>query len=522
MSGIKEMIDSPHPVYLQNVGYWNFLLQSYEGGRNYTNSAIRTGSGRDGNILKDIFVKVFAGGKEVTPGQVEGNLFRHVRETNSDFDTRQKMSYYYNFCAPIIDIYTNHLFKQPVTEDWANIKASVEKREDDIDKMGSSIQEYRIDLFNLSQVYGHMFTVVDSPKAQGTIRSVQDKIDQDQFPYFVNYHPQNIINWDLDRFGQLNWILILETENDNADPFAYSKEKKDKSTYRLWTRMEWVLVNEEGKEIERASHNLGVVPVSVTFDKKSKSLRNMLGISSIADISFIARDVYNSSSELRQILRDQTFSFLTLQGKATDYNQIEVGTNKGLLYPKDHLAPAYISPQSENAEVYFRHIDKQVTKMFQLAKLEGGSANQEQTAQRESGTSKAWDFNETNAALTTKASNMQDAEMKRWDIFARWEGKKSFEGEVTYGDKFDIQSLNDDLEEAEKALKLQMGNEFNKEIKKAIAKKKFPRMPDKEIEKILADIDSNEGLESGGSLLDKIGLRVKNGNLPEKKGKDNE
>ena len=49
MSGIKEIIDSPHPVYLQNVGYWNFLLQSYEGGRNYTNSAIRTGSGRDGN-----------------------------------------------------------------------------------------------------------------------------------------------------------------------------------------------------------------------------------------------------------------------------------------------------------------------------------------------------------------------------------------------------------------------------------------------------------------------------------------
>ncbi len=55
------------------------------------------------------------------------------------------------------------------------------------------------------------------------------------------------------------------------------------------------------------------VPVTVTFDKKSESVKNMLGISAIADISFIARDVYNASSELRQILRDQTFAFLTLQ-----------------------------------------------------------------------------------------------------------------------------------------------------------------------------------------------------------------
>ena len=525
MSGIKEIIDSPHPVYLQNVGYWRFLLQSYEGGRNYTNSAIRTGSGSDGSILKSIFttIKVFAGGKEITPHQLEGNLFRHVRETNSDFATRQKMSYYYNFCAPIIDIYTNHLFKQPVTEEWANIKSSVLKREEDIDKMGSSIKEYRTDLFNLAQIYGHMFTVIDSPKASGTIRTLQDKIDQGQFPYFVNYHPQSIINWSLDRFGQLNWILILEDEDESGDPNQFSKDKEHKANYRLWTRTEWILVDAEGKEIEQANHNLGVVPVVVTFDKKSKHLRNMLGISAIADIAFIARDVYNASSELRQILRDQTFSFLTLQGKAGDYDQIEVGTNKGLLYPKEHNKPEYISPLSSNAEVYFTHIDKQVTKMFQIAKLEGGSAQQNQTSDVKSGTSKAWDFNETNAALTSKASNMQDAEMKRWNIFAIWEGKKKFEGSVIYGDKFDIQSLMDDLDEAEKTMKLELGKEFNKEIKKAIVKKKFPRMPEKDLKVILDDIEANEGVEEGGSLLTKLGLRQSNnnGNKPEKKGEGN-
>ncbi len=518
MSGIKEIIDSPHPVYTANLAYWNFLLQSYEGGKNYTNATVLTGSAHDGNILDNMFVKVFAGGKQIDKSSVEGNLFRHVRETNADFATRIKMSYYYNFCAPIIDIYTNHLFKQAILEEWANIEKAVEARQEDIDRMGSSLDEYRTTLFNLTQVYGHMYTVIDVPAAQGTINNLQDKIEQGAFPYFVDVHPQNVTNWDIDRFGQLNWIMILENESDNADPMNYKKEDASKKMYRLWTRTEWILFNGDSQEIGRGAHNLGVVPVTLTFDKKSRTVKNCLGVSAIADIAFIARDVYNSSSELRQILRDQTFSILTLQGKANEYNQISVGTNKGLLYPEERERPGYISPQVENAQNYFDHINNQVTKMFQLAKLEGGSANQNQTSDVKSGTSKAWDFNETNACLSQKASNMQDAEMKRWEIFARWEGHKAFEGNVTYGTNFDVQSLNDDLDEAEKTLKLQMGKEFNIEIKKSIAKKKFPRMPEEEMDKILEEIETAEGQEESGSLLAKLGIKQKNGDLPEKKG----
>ena len=521
MSGIKAIIENPHPIYTNNVSYWNFLLQSYEGGKNYTNATISTGASRNGNIISELFTSVWAGGKKIENSTVEGNLFRHARETNADFATRVKMSYYYNFCAPIIDIYTNHLFKQPILEEWGNIEKAVEQRESDVNRMGDSIGEHRSDLFNLAQVYGHMYTVIDSPTPTGTILNLKDKMDQGQFPYFVDFQPQNVINWDYDRFGQLNWIVLLEVGSNNADPMAYSKEKAVNKNYRMWTRTEWILYDNEYKELGRASHNLGIVPVTITFDKKSKSVKNMLGISSIADIAFIARDVYNSCSELRQILRDQTFSFLTLQGKSNDYNQLEVGTNKGLLYPEGMNAPGYISPESSNAETYFTHIANQVTKMFQIAKLEGGSANQEQTAVQESGTSKAWDFNETNAALTQKAANMEDAEMKRWDIFAKWEGQKGFDGSVTYGTSFDIQSLTADLDEAEKSLKLEIGKEFNKEIKKAIAKKKFPRMPDDKMDGILADIDANEGREEGGSLLKKLGLKQKDGNLPEKKGVDN-
>jgi len=520
MSGVKEIIDSPHPVYCSNLSYWNFLLQSYEGGINYTNATVLTGNSGDRNIISELFVKVFAGGKELSKKNVEGNLFRHVRETDADFSTRVRMSYYYNFCSPIIDIYTNHLFKQVILEEWGNIEKAVEARQDDIDRMDSSLDEYRSNLFNLTQVYGHMYTIIDTPTIKGTIVNLKDKQDQGAFPYFVDYHPQNITNWDLDRFGQPNWVMIMECENNNPDPMSYTKDNAIKKNYRLWTRTEWILFDGDANEIGRGVHNLGVVPIVCTFDKKSRTTRNFLGISAIADISFISRDVYNSCSELRQILRDQTFAILTLQGKANEYNQIEVGSNKGLLWPEERERPGYISPQAENAQNYFEHILMQVTKMFQLAKLEGGSANQTQTGQQESGTSKAWDFNETNACLTQKAANMQDSEQKRWDIFAKWEGQKEWDGSVEYGRSFDIQSLNDDLDEAEKSMKLEMGKEFNKEIKKSIAKKKFPRMAEEDMDKILDDIDASEGLDESGSLLEKLGIKQKkpNGDLPAKKG----
>uniref|UniRef100_A0A6H1ZEC5 DUF4055 domain-containing protein n=1 Tax=viral metagenome TaxID=1070528 RepID=A0A6H1ZEC5_9ZZZZ len=502
MNGIKDLVESPHSIFSNNCNYWNFLLESYEGGPDYCKGEI-PGKATMMNNFRNWVLKLDG----VTQrSSVNSNLFRHPKEREEDYQERLRMSYYYNFCSPIIDIYTDHLFKQPITENFGSIENDVEERSENIDNKGGSINEFRKEMADLAQVYGHIFVITDSPLFNGQINTKADIIDNNLFPYFSLHHPQNIINWALDEFGRPYWVLVRENLDGNKDPFNFDKNNLNVVQYRLWTREDWTLFNSEYQAIGTGSHKIGRVPITCVFDKQSKKVRNFLGISSIADISFIARDVYNSCSELKQILRDQTFAFLVLFGNSSEYDELSVGTSKGLLVPPDRTAPFYLSPPSSNAETYYTHIDRQVTKMFQLAKLEGGSVQAPDTVQQ-SGVSKAWDFNQTNSALSKKAGNLEDGETKLWDMFSRWVNGNEFDGSIDYPHEFNINSLKQDMDEAETAMRLQLGSEFNKEVKKAIIQKKFPRMNKEELDEMISGMETQEdrnGKGESGRLLDRI------------------
>lgn len=491
MSFIKDMVENPHPVYAQNAAFWQFLLQSYEGGQAYTGASV-AGQAVSNNDALDS--KITVNGRKLET-VIASNLFQHPKERTQDYNRRVAMSYYYNFCAPIIDIYSDHLFKQNVDEDFGSLDTTVQAIKDNIDRRGSSIMEFRRNVADVAQIYGHCFLVVDSPAISDTdILTRQDQIDFGAFPYVSIYTPNNVINWSLDENGSAYWVLLCETTDANKDPMAFDKNAKYKKTYRLWTREEWVLYDSEYQEIARGVHALGEVPIVCVYNKRSRRTRAFLGISDLSDISFIARDIYNASSELRQILRDQTFAFLALQGTSNEYNEVEIGTNKGIVYPEGRNVPQYVSPPTDNAQVYFQHIDRQISKIYQIAKLDSGGVSGKVDnpntgiADQQSGVSKAWDFNQTNSALSSKSSNMEDAEQKMWHLIAAWEGTE-FDGSISYPDDFSVSSLMDDLREAEMEARVELGATFNTEVRKAIIHKKFPRLQDSDLLKMEKEVE---------------------------------
>lgn len=507
MNPIEEMVKSPHPVYVGNFNYWQFLLDSYEGGVDYCNGMIPGKTGA--SSLKDFVVRIFVNGQEQKQPTASGNLFQHPKERLEDYQDRLRMSYYYNFCAPVVDIYANHLFKDSVIEEFKAIEDTVDQVRENIDLKGSSIEEFRRELATNCQIYGHCFVIVDSPKTpSGAVVTRKDQIDQRAFPYVTIYAPHCIINWTLDVFGSPYWVLLREYVESNVDPQAFNKSKIKDWNYKLWTRDGWARYDREYKLIDQGTHPVGEVPIVCVYDKKSLKEVSFLGIATLADIAFVSRDIYNSCSELKQILRDQTFAFLAINGTATEYDELSVGTMKGLLYPEGRNVPQYVSPPADNATTYFTHIDRQVRKIYQLAKLEGGSAHQEQTAEAQTGVSKAWDFNETNAALAKKALNLEDGERKIWQMFAKWEGKK-FDGRIQYPNEFSMSSLMDDLQEAEKSARLALGETFDLEVRKAIHKKKFPRAA----EEMLKDME-NESKAALGQQRQQEQQQTNGGNGP--------
>lgn len=516
---IKDMVENPHEIYVDNAAYWNFLLQSHEGGLAYTNAMItgRTPQ-QEASILGSLF-RYFVNGKQQASA-IAGNLFMHPKEKTEDYNRRVNMSYYYNFCAPIIDIYSDHLFKQAVVEDFKEIEETIEETRNNIDRQGSSIQEFRKEMADLAQIHGHCFAIVDSPLISGTdIITRQDQINLGAFPYVTLFAPQNVINWALDGYGMPYWVLVREIYDGNENPAEFDKSAKYRCYYRLWTRDTWSLYSDKYELMAQDVHNLGRVPIVPVYAKKSKTRKNFLGVSDLADISFIARDIYNSSSELRQILRDQTFAFLAVQGTADEYKELSIGTSKGLLYPEGRNKPEYVSPPADNAEVYFNHIDRQIAKIYQLAKLDSGGVSGkvnnpgEGIVDPQSGASKAWDFNQTNSALSSKSSNLEDAEMSIWELYALWEGK-DFTGNVQYANEFSVSSFMDDLKEAKECAELSLGISFNLEIRKALIKKKFPRMPDAEIAKMEKEVEDLMKKEMTGpkpsSMIDRVNALLKN------------
>jgi dsRNA-specific ribonuclease len=65
----------------------------------------------------------------------------------------------------------------------------------------------------------------------------------------------------------------------------------------------------------------------------------------------------------------------------------------------------------------------------------------------------------------------------------------------------------DDLNEAEKMMRLELGELVNQEVKTAIIKKKFPRMAEEEVEKLINDMKQTETTASqglSGSILNRV------------------
>lgn len=498
MTNIKDMVKIPHPIWTRNALYWNFLLDAYEGGIDYTGALIY--QSKQQSAIRSIW-RYFVNGKEQSDQLQSGNLFAHVREKTVDYNRRLQMSYYYNFCAPIIDIYSNHLFKVPVTAEFKELEGMIKAVGEDIDKIGSSVEEFRKELADKAQICGHCFVIVDSPNIpESEVRTLQDQMDRRAFPYLTIHLPQSIINWALDEYGKPYWVLVRECYDANKEAGSYDAKNLEQIYYRLWTRIGWELYDVDYKLIEDGTHPVGEVPIVCVFDKKSLKARNFLGVSSLADIAFIARDVYNSCSELRQILRDQTFAFLAINGSSSEYSELELGVGKGLLYPEGRDVPQYVSPPTSNAEIYFSHIDRQVSKIFQLAKLDSGGVSARvqnpsagPVADQQSGISKAWDFNQTNSALCEKAGNLEDGEMKIWRLVAKWQGNKDFTGTINYPDEFSVSSLKEDLDELEQESRLNLGKTFNLEVRKAIIQKKFPNKKDAEIQKMVDEIEGDLG-----------------------------
>lgn len=452
---LKALIARRHPEYEEKIHHWEFLEETYEGGR----------------------------------GWFEDNIFRYIKEGDQEYADRVKRCYRFNHSREVVDLINKYLFKQNVTRS-EDAPESVKRFWEKATKSGLSITEFMRQASKRTSMQGRIGIVVDTTAPAGKVLSKADERAAGVRTYAYAVGPEQLLDYSFDQDGQLNWALIRECVRDDDDPFTSSGEEVDR--YRLWTKKGWKLYEEktQGRRkvvvlVDEGDYEIGVVPVILADhiitdeDYESPAM--------IDDIAYLDRAVANYLSNLDAIIQDQTFSQLAmpaqnvLPGEDNYTKLLEMGTKRVFLYDGEGgAAPFYLSPDVKQAELIVTVINKIIGEIYHTVGLAGERTKQDNAVgiDNSSGVAKAYDFERVNALLAAKADSLEAIENKIAYLVALWNGEEGrIKGDiVSYPDNFDTRGLYDEFDIAARLMLIDAPDTIRREQMMMVLDKLFPQL----------------------------------------------
>ncbi|MGI1988698.1 hypothetical protein [Shewanella glacialipiscicola] len=489
---IALMVQRRHPEYEKKIDHWNFLQATYEGGREWFDS----------------------------------NIFRYMKEGDTEFKDRIKRAYRFNHSREVVDLVNKYIFKEEIVHNLEGANEFVVKFWHRSTRRNASISEYMRYLSKLSSIFGRIWIVVDSYNS-GEGESIAEA-DVKHYSYEVT--PQNVLDMSFDEEGNLNWILIREIVRDDNDPLSSTGIVFPR--YRLWTKTSSVLfVDENAAKLKQKDkehkpsyivkssheHDLGEVPVFPLDHMISESLYT--SPSMIGDIAYLDRAVANYLSNLDAIIQDQTFSQLAIPAQSlmpgdTDHSKvIEAGTKRIFTYDGEGGAkPFFMAPDPKQAELIITAIKQIINEIYHSVGVAGERTKSDNSMgiDNSSGVAKAYDFERVNSLLAAKTASLQRAEHKMVDLVLKWAGEKeeakryaeSNLKRIIYPTNFDSRTLSDELSIAERLQLLAAPIEIRRYQLKEVVEKLYPYISEDTQKELNTAIDAMDDAEK--LLLSKL------------------
>lgn len=434
----REELEKTHPDYDANIGSWMFFMRSYFGGNMY----------REGNYL-----------------------LQHPFESSSNYRRRKDTAYFYNYCGPIVDIFVSHLLRKDARRDYGSLTldAIFNAFLLDSDMEGNSFRHFMREAQRFCGIYGRVSIIVDKPRIYASTRA-----EAEQFgihPYVTLVTPENLLDWSYTRLlsGQTVLDMIKVREPGNA--------------FRIWTRDGWELwrAGDDGDAtlMDAGWHNLGEVPAVHLYNKRS-GIR-MTGISDIQDIADINKNIYYLCSDAKEIIENTAFPMLAMPYSRGGANgEKEVGPHNILQFDpaEPNARPYWLEPPHSSLSEIREWVRQDINEIYRIAKM-GGVKASEDFQNVKSGVALELEYQQLYSALSEKADNLEQAERKVLELWARWEGTV-FDGVIDYPDDFSVEDLQRDLSNAIGAQSAAVDSAtFKKELQKKIASMVLPKL-DKE------------------------------------------
>jgi len=320
-------------------------------------------------------------------------LVRYPRESDDKFARRNELAVYASPLAQHAARFCGYLAERtPVRDLPHQLYKAIEA---DADGRGNSLDVFLQDFMIQAKARGSMFLLVDMPKRLPSTLAAQ--IATRSAPFLTSIFPEIVTDYEIGQDGRLTEVSFTGTFTDD--------DGKNKDCEWTFTTSKWEAKDKEGILLGSGDISIGRCPVLLFVETGDYPCFG--SFSPIADLS---RDLFNLNSELREILRAQTFSLLTMQVAegSTNEQKLEsakvigqtIGTSNLMVHSGQ--TPAFIAPPSGPADTYITVIDK-LRQLIDDIGLAVASPNQQ-----ESGISMQMRFHSINAALARFAERMED------------------------------------------------------------------------------------------------------------------
>lgn len=375
-------------------------------------------------------------------------LVAHPREATDKLNRRQELAVYPNFTRKIVDVMMGFLWRQAPNREVDDL---YNQFAENADNAGGKLDAVLFVYQRLAMILGTVYVIVDKPKTQGETRADQS------MPYLAL---------------RLKSQLVAETKDAAGvwESVTFAEALDGAMVYRTFMLTGWRLSKEKDGSgiIEQGKYSIGRVPVVRLHIAKPLNPTDSASQSWVYDLAGLNWDLYNQRSELRELFRAQTFAILALP--VTDSSEREklkdmtIGTDNALTYnPAGGGEPKYIAPPPDPVSLYMQQIAATIADIYRVANLEfvGGV--------QQSGVALSFHFQEANSGLRGMAEMCEAGEREIAQLVYLWQGRE-FAGSIAYANDFNITDLQTAINTAMDSVTLGMGAEFDKAVKKRLAK----------------------------------------------------
>jgi hypothetical protein len=391
--------------------------------------------------LYQLWDDLFQGGKQMeSKDKAKQYLPRHPYEITKQYEIRLSRATYRNLAAPIVEVFSSALSDPP--PDREQLPERIADYVSDVDRAGSSANQFMGDVHIKAAARGLHFVLVDSPRGDAQTRAEAQA--QGIRPYFVQVPAWSVLDWSIGEDRMLDWVKIREGVEVSADPFAGHEHQEQ---YKIWYRDTWEVwvedEDENGKRtiriIDEGVNPLGVIPlVPFHFQRKSQ----MVGTSALDDVASLLKRVYMRDSELDKALLDGAVEVPQFIGfTEEELSEFVVSTNNGLRAENAEARMEYAAPTGRVYDALRQAINEDESRIREIALR----MVRPESRQVESADSKREDRKQLDSQLARFAANMEHSERLCWKYMAMWLGEREPEIEVTYNKDFSAEEVGQDL-----------------------------------------------------------------------------